>query len=116
MANYKEQTGTGTTWKRANQVIIKNNLNATKNILFFEEDVIQLADKIVQADAGFLSSTYDSAAIINLRDPNTGERTGNTVPQALVYQALYSLYIDLAELRDLNPEIDLGSLVNNTNT
>lgn len=107
MANYKETTGTGTTWRRAKQVIIKNDINAVqKSIMFFEEDIANIGDKIFSNDAGILQTNYDPSYVINLRNPQTGERTGNVITQALVYQALYSLYLDTAELRD-NP-VDLG--------
>ena len=104
MANYKETTGTGTSWKRARQVIINNNYSGTKNIMFFEEDIAELGGNVFRTDAGLVTTTFDAEAIIPLRDPETGERTGNVISQALVYQALYSLYLDLAESRDVTAQ------------
>ena len=101
MANYNEQTGSGTSWTRAKQVIINNNYNTTKNIVFFEEDIATVGDKVFQSNAGMLTAQFNPQGIINLRDLQTGERTGNVVSQALVYQAIYSLYLDLAEARDI---------------
>jgi hypothetical protein len=107
MANYKETTGTGTTWRRAKQVLIKNDIgSAPKPILFFEEDVANIGGKTFANDAGLLQTNYNPEYVINLRNPQTGEPTGNVITQALVYQALYSLYLDVAQLRD-NP-VDLG--------
>ena len=100
MANYQETTGSGTSWKRARQVIVNNNYEGSKNILFFEEDIAELGGKIFRSEAGMVATLFDPEYIINLRDPETGERTGNVVLQSLVYQALYSLYLDLAEQRD----------------
>jgi hypothetical protein len=101
MANYKEQTGSGTSWTRAKQVIINNEYAGNKNITFFEENIAQLGDKIFKTESGILSTRFDPEYLISLRNPETGEKTGNVILQSLVYQALYSLYLDLAEARDL---------------
>lgn len=115
MANYKETAGAGLTWRRANQVIINNPLQAEtpKSIRFGEEDVVLIEGKTFQANAGSISITYDPDALINLRDPATGEKSGTSVKQSIVYQALYSLYLDAAEARDIGltdlpPQIDLN--------
>ena len=111
MANYKEQTGSGTSWTRAKQVIINNNYNSAKNIVFFEEDIATVGDKVFQTNAGMLNTPFNAQALINLRDPETGEKTGNVLPQALIYQAIYSLYLDLAEARDTINEPPLAYVV-----
>lgn len=111
MANYKEQTGSGTSWTRAKQVIINNNYNSTKNILFFEEDIATVGDKVFQSSAGMVTAAFDPEYLINLRDPQTGEKTGNVIPQSVIYQAIYSLYLDLAEARDAQVEPALPRLV-----
>lgn len=111
MANYKEQTGSGTSWTRAKQVIINNNYNSTKNILFFEEDIATVGDKVFQTSAGMVSTPFDPQGVISLRDLGTGERTGNVISQATIYQAIYSLYLDLAEARDMVQEPPLGVVV-----
>jgi hypothetical protein len=104
MANYQETTGSGTSWRRAKQVLIKNPLDTSqKPIMFFEEDVAIVGDKQFTSEGHIVSTNYDPEYPINLRDPETGEKTGNVVTQALVYQALYSLYLDLAERRDSKP-------------
>jgi hypothetical protein len=111
MANYKETTGTATAWRRSHQVLIKNPLNGQKQIQFFEEDVFSVGDRIINTSAGLISQNYDSSSNIVLRDPQTGEPTGNTIPQALVYQALYSLYIDAAQKRDIEVAAELERAV-----
>ena len=100
MANYKETTGTATGWRRAKQVVINNPYQDQKNILFFEEDIAILDEKVFKSESGMLRANYDPTKLIGLRNPDTGELTGNTISQGLVYQALYSLYISLAEARD----------------
>jgi hypothetical protein len=101
MSNYQETTGSGTTWRRARQVLIKNPLDSSqKPIMFFEEDVAVVGEKQFTSEGQIVSTNYDPGYVISLRDPETGQRTGNTITQALVYQALYSLYLDVAERRD----------------
>lgn len=100
MANYKETTSMATGWRRAKQVIINNPYEEQKSIVFFEEDIAVLDGKVFKSESGVLKTIYDPAQVIGLRDPQTGELTGNTIPQSLVYQALYSLYLSLAESRD----------------
>ena len=101
MSNYQETTGSGTAWRRAKQVIINNNYVGPKNVMFFEEDVVLLGDKVFKTEAGMVSSDFDPTYLIQLRDPETGEKTGNVISQAMLYQALSSFYIDLAEKRDI---------------
>ena len=113
MANYKEVKGSGTSWRRAKQVIINNPLetNTGKQIMFIEEDVVSLDGNVFKKDVGFVSTNYNKDYIINLRDPATGERTGTTISQSVIYQALYSLYLDIAENRDIVPEGNWSSLL-----
>lgn len=102
MANYKETTGAATSWRRSNQVIIKNPINTpTKTIMFSEEDIVEVNGTVYRSEIpGVLTTEYDKDAMIQLRDPTTGEVTGNAISQQLVYQALYSLYLTTAEHRD----------------
>lgn len=103
MSNYKETTETGTAWRRARQVLIKNDYDSPqKTIIFTEEDIVSIGDRVIKTDAGMLVATYAPENLISLRDPNTGEKTGNVILQSLVYQALYSLYLETAENRDQN--------------
>lgn len=104
MANYKETTGSGSVWTRANRAMILNPLEANipKQISFFEETVAQFNDTIIKSDSGYVSAYYSPNGLIELRDPATGEKTGETIVQSKVYQALYSLYLAAAEDRDTN--------------
>jgi hypothetical protein len=102
MSNYRETTAESTFWRRAYQVVINNPLEEIpKDILFFEEDVVSVDSTVITNKAGFIRTNYDKTAFINLRDPETGEPTGNLIPQSQVYQALYTMYIDAAIARDI---------------
>ena len=103
MANYKETTGPATAWTRANRVMILNPLesNIPKQISFFEETVVQVDDTVIKSDSGYCSTYFSADKLIELRNPSTGEKTGETIAQSKVYQAVYSLYLDIAESRDI---------------
>jgi hypothetical protein len=103
MANYKEVTGEATSWVRANRVMILNpyEANTPKQISFFEETIVKVDGNIVRSDSGYVPIYYSPDKPIELRDPSTNEKTGETIAQSKVYQALYSLYLDAAENRDV---------------
>jgi len=103
MANYKETTGPATAWTRANRVMILNpfEANIPKQISFFEETVVQVDDTVIKSDSGYCSTYFSPDKVLELRDPQTGEKTGETILQSKIYQAIYSLYLDTAENRDI---------------
>jgi len=103
MANYKETTGPATAWTRANRVMILNpfEANIPKQISFFEETVVQVDDTVIKSDSGYCSTYFSEDKLLELRDPQTGEKTGETIAQSKIYQAIYSLYLDTAENRDI---------------
>lgn len=98
--NYREQTETGTSWRRCHEVHIYNPLAGAKTVRLDEEDVVSFNGKTVSMNAGYISKAFDPAGEIVLLDPETGQPTGETMPQAALYQALYSLYMQCATERD----------------
>lgn len=113
MANYKETKAEGTVWRRAKQVNVSNYLeDIPKPIVFMEEDVAVIGEEQFHTNRGSVQTVYDPEYLINLRDPETGEKTGVVVKQSMIYLALYSLYLDCAEARDNEqlappPQVDL---------
>lgn len=103
MANYKETSGSATTWTRANRVMILNpfEADAAKQISFFEETVAKMGDTIIKSDSGYTSTYYVPDKQVELLDPQSGQPTGKTITQAEIYQAIYSMYITAAKARDL---------------
>lgn len=101
MANYQETTDLASAWKRCNRVIVDNPLDATPSVRFYEENVVSMPIAKVRADAGTVTAQFNPDEQIMLRDPQTGELTGAYVTQAHLYQAIYSLYMQLALRRDL---------------
>jgi hypothetical protein len=75
--------------------------NIPKQISFFEETVVEVDGNVIKSDSGYCSAYFSADKLIELRDPETGEKTGETIQQSKVYQAIYSLYLDAAESRDI---------------
>jgi hypothetical protein len=100
MADYKETDVSGVAWQRAYQILILNPLGQAPTVRYDEEQVINLNDGQIKQFVGNLGYTVDPLGIIELRDPVTLELTGESVPVALVHQALLSDYINRAKERD----------------
>jgi hypothetical protein len=100
MADYKEQTVSGTSWQRAWQITIANTLGGPPSVCYNEESVINLTDGQIRQMLGSINYVVDPLGIIELRDPETLELTGETIPVATVHVALLSDYINRAQARD----------------
>jgi hypothetical protein len=100
MADYKETDVSGVAWQRAYQILILNPLGQVPTVRYDEEQVINLDDGQIKQFVGNLGYTVDPLGIIELRDPETLELTGETIPVATVHVALLSDYINRAQARD----------------
>jgi len=108
MANYQESDIAGTKYTRAYQVHVQNGM-AAKAITFHEEEVINLADEVIQRKKGSVTApfTSDNASTeFALVDPTTGADSGQAMSYQDVYVALYSLYLHLAAQRDAQADSD----------
>ncbi len=106
MADYKETDVSGVAWQRAYQILILNPLGELPTVRYDEEQVINLNDGQIKQFVGNLGYTVDPLGIIELRDPVTLELTGETIPVATVHQALFSDYLNRAEIRDNPPVVE----------
>lgn len=96
--NYQESTVSGQSWKRCNRVVIGNDYQQTPQIDFQTEIITVLAEgKQFREGSGGKHTAFDPAAIIPLRDPETGALTGATTTQGELYVALWSLWMQLEE-------------------
>lgn len=100
MSDYKETHVTGKKWQRCNVVHIDNPYQAQPMVTFAEQEIAEVDGATFQTQLGQIVFPFDPAATINLRDPGTGELTGQTMTGADIYAALYSLYIQSALERD----------------
>ena len=100
MADYKETTVNGKAWQRAQMIHISNHLGQLPTVTYQEEEILALDTGNIQRLVGQIGYTIDPLGEIALRDPDTLELTGDTVPVALVHQALLSDYLNRAYERD----------------
>ena len=104
--NYDEIPIEGVSRKRAKQIIIDNFLDQPQYITYQEETVATLNGKQFQETAGTVGGAVNPEGVIALRDLDTGELTGDTVPVAMIYAALYSDYLNRAFERDNPPSVE----------
>lgn len=111
MANYKESTLQGTSWRRCRMIQI-NNPHASlfqqkAAATFYEEDVIDLGNGqlVFLPEPGpktVFSVVVDPTKTFDIYDPITGQKVeGQTMSHAQLYGILYSAYRTEAEKRDL---------------
>lgn len=99
--NYSETTVTGQTWQRCHQVVIENPRTGQPVVRFEEERVLSLTGGAeLRTPAPGLSLPFDPSKTIAMRDPATGEVTGQVVTYGEAYALLYSAYLDAAIERD----------------
>ena len=104
--NYKEQAVSGSQWQRCNRITIDNPYQGTPQITLHEEVITLAGETVFHEFAGALSMPFDPAASIDLLDPESGAPLGASMPQAQIYVALWSLYIQRALARDAEPPPD----------
>ena len=99
--NYMENTGTATSWRRANAVTITNPLNQIEKaaITFTEEDVVQKGVITLATPAGAVTAQFSVTGEFDILNPDTGAVTGS-MTHAELYAVLYSLYMKVAADRD----------------
>lgn len=100
MPNYRETPVAGTQYQRCHQVLIHNPHNSKPHIEMFEEVVASVGDVGYSRAAEGLSFDFDPAEVIPLLDPETGAATGQSITQAEIHRAIYSLYLAKAAARD----------------
>lgn len=102
MSNYSEQTVAGTEWTRCKRIVISNPLAGQQEIRYDEETVLTTsAGQTLKTAQGYLTVPFDSGAVIDLYDPETGKATGQTITQGEMYALVYSAYLTAAKARDV---------------
>lgn len=106
MPNYRENQTEAVSWRRAFSGVIHNPLpgGGVPRIDFTEQDVVSAGGKIIAVTQVFdfetVSVAFDPAGEIALRDPDSGELTGETMTHLQLRAALHSLYMIGANARD----------------
>ena len=102
MPDYKQAILSGIAWQRCRQVVIENERGSTPTVRFDEEEVIAMQDgREIKRSVGSVALAFDPSKEIPLRDPATGELTGETSSFGAAYALLYSAYLDAAQARDI---------------
>ncbi len=103
--DYKQSTETGTKWRRAFYVGIKNELEGEKGITYHAEDCIQLADGEVLHDRQGITYTEPFTPENAMTEfplglhPVTGEDMG-TATYLQAYVLLSALFMHIASTQD----------------
>lgn len=107
MADYNESVipGTLTSWQRCHSTQIQNPYNdaSAVNVRFDEEIVKVLPDGEVIKSApqnGGITKEFDPSVVIQLRDPETWELTGESTTMGAIMAAIGSAYWQFALERD----------------
>lgn len=106
MPNYKETTGAGTAYQRCYEIVVANphpnkpGAVASPRALFREEIVGTFDGQTLFREADFCIAEFNPASIIEIYDPNTGDKTDQVATHAQLYTMLYSLYRQTAAARD----------------
>lgn len=102
--NYKEEITNGniTSWRRSHRLTISNPYNQAPKIVFDEEDRTAIPDgRSMVTNNTSIEADFDPDKTFKIINPMTGEEIGESNYQNL-YVLLFSLYISLANERDLN--------------
>lgn len=100
MPDYKETSVTGTQWQRCNCVHIDNPHNAQPMVTFAEEEVVALQGNSFTKPSTQIVFPFNPDDVVQLRNPQDGVLTGNSMTAAEIYVAIYSFYIQKAYERD----------------
>lgn len=95
-ANLNETTAPGKTWTRCTSITIANQVSGTPSVMFVEATVAEVGSLKLEQLSGSFSAEFSPSSAIPMRDPETGELTGESVTQAHLYDVLYSLYMQKA--------------------
>ena len=106
MTNYIESEVPGSKWTRCNKVTIANPFKDQGFAIFSEESVVPYEDAtglnyIKEPVRSTLTLGFSEDAQITMYDPETGEPLPASITHKEVYQIIYSMYRNAAQLRDL---------------
>ena len=102
MANYEEAQVAGVKWKRCHRIEIRNPVPPATPVVDFVEQEIMFTDAFtsIPLNESSLSIAFNPAAIIDVYNPVTLEKTGQTFTHADLYGMLFSAYMTVAKARD----------------
>jgi hypothetical protein len=107
--NYKPESGAANSWLRCNHIECNNGHGQVPSIRFDEERRVVLADgqSFGQPTHSITAAFTAPSAELPLYDPTTGQLTGQSVTDGMVYAVLYSLYMRTALQADAGQQAEL---------
>ena len=106
MNRYKQSNITGESYVRANQITIHNQLGSAPNIVFTEEQVMNVGDEQIHRPVSNCSDQMTAENMseeFNLINPETGDVLDTSTYQEFAVM-LHSLYFHVAGKRDASQE------------
>lgn len=106
MSKYKQTNILGESYIRADQIIIHNRLGKAPEIIFAEEQVMNIGDEQIHRAVSNCSDSMtaeNSSEEFNLINPETGDVIGTSTYQQFAVM-LHSLYFHVAGKRDASQE------------
>lgn len=100
MANYQEQTISGSEYVRCNEILISNPLGLTPTVRFSEEKITLLSNRTLSDPGAGIQVSFDPSKTFPVLNPMTGEATGDTSSWGAIYTLVYSAYVSEALTRD----------------
>lgn len=97
-ANFQETVVAGTEWTRTRSLLISNHYGE-QPVMHVEMERVLLVEgmeKPIVKDTQRLQVPFVPNTHVQLRDPETGELTGQSVSHEYVYQILYSVAMQAA--------------------
>lgn len=96
MTNYKQNSVTGETYQRSNQVVIDNPLGGVPRVTFLEQEVITLSDgRTIYNPVAGVGVDFTATDEFPLIDPADDTPLGGSVTHRDLQVILYSLYKQL---------------------
>lgn len=98
--NYNQNPISGKEYTRCAKVVAHNLLGSPRRVELHEETVIATGEKSVAIPSGVLDIWFQEDRVVPIINPETLEQTGQTMTQGEIYIALFSVYMQAAQLRD----------------
>jgi len=87
-----EVESTGKTWLRSNKITISNELDKIPSITWEIEKAIEIAGETVTKALPAITVIFDQKTSVPIRNPLTGELTGQSMTKGEIYALIYSAF------------------------
>lgn len=99
---YRQTNVTGNSYRRANAIFIRNDLDKAPQAEMEREDIFVFGDTTIKQKAPTLPIPFVAEKVIILLNPETGEPLGSTITMQELFVILFSLFVQESTVFD-NP-------------